>query len=294
MPCATCGRLGHWPHPELGCPCGTVLRIPVTGTPWTRGRAGPWGSPGGREAPDTQGPAGAPGPAGEQAPARAPGRAGGQGPASAPSPTGGHGPADPSEPADGQRPAHAPSPAGGQEPANTPGPADGQGPASAPSPAGGHGPAHVPGPDTSQAPPGAPGPAGARRSPGCRPPFRPRTIRTALDAVTTAALYLRWLGYRDIRRADQRPPYGIGLAARGLLAQVDPTVRPAGPKDVECLWLTAMTESAECVHFSLAGHTDAARAAADALGIPLFVLDLAGVPQPMNDPADALHTTGAP
>ncbi|MFH9083996.1 hypothetical protein [Streptomyces sp. NPDC017673] len=132
------------------------------------------------------------------------------------------------------------------------------------------------------------------RSPGHRPPFQPRTIRTARDAVTTAALYLRWLGYRDIRRADQRPPNGVGIAARGLLAQVDPTVWPAGPRDVECLWLTAMTESAECVYFSLAGYTDAARAGADALGIPLFVLDLAGVPQPVNDPADVLHTTGAP
>ncbi|BCM70371.1 hypothetical protein EASAB2608_05705 [Streptomyces sp. EAS-AB2608] len=137
-------------------------------------------------------------------------------------------------------------------------------------------------------------PDGTREPSGHRPPFQPRTIRTARDAVTTAALYLRWLGYRDIRRADQRPPNGIGLAARGVLAQVDPTVRPAGPRDVECLWLTAMTESARCVYFSLAGYTGAARAGADALGIPLFVLDLAGVPQPVNDPADTLHTTGAP
>ncbi|MFS4093000.1 hypothetical protein [Streptomyces sp. AF1A] len=134
------------------------------------------------------------------------------------------------------------------------------------------------------APPGAPEP---------RPDFQPRAIRTARDAVTAAALYLRWLGYRDVRRADQRPPSGIGLAAHGLLAQVDPTVRPAAARDVECLWLTAMTESADCVYLSLAGYTDDARIRADALGVPLFVLDLAGVPQPVNDPADALHTTGA-
>ncbi|MFC9926100.1 hypothetical protein [Streptomyces sp. NPDC127190] len=174
VPCAACGHPGQWPHPELGCPCGTVLRIPVAGA------------------------------------------------AAAPAP--------PPEP---ERPAP-------------------------------------------------------------RPPFQPRPVRTARDAVTTAALYLRWLGYRDIRRADQRPPHGIGLAARGLLAQVDPTVRPAAPRDVECLWLTAMTESAGCVYFSLAGYTDAARARAGGLGIPLFVLDLAGVPQPVNDPAEALHTEGAP
>jgi hypothetical protein len=119
------------------------------------------------------------------------------------------------------------------------------------------------------------------------------TIRTARDAVTAAAHYLRWLGYGDIRRADERPPTGIRLAARGLLAQVDPTIRPASVRDVECLWLTAMTESADCVYVSLAGYTEDARSRAGALGVPLFVLDLTGTPQPVNDPAATLHTTGA-
>ncbi|WP_406839457.1 hypothetical protein ACICHK_31010 [Streptomyces sp. AHU1] len=123
---------------------------------------------------------------------------------------------------------------------------------------------------------------------GRRPAFRPVTIRTARDAVTAAALYLGWLGYRDIRRADQRPPTGIGLAARGILAQVDPTVRPASLRDVECLWLTAMTESSDCVFFSLAGYAEDARARADTLGVPLFVLDLTGTPRPVNSPADEL------
>ncbi|MFJ5261779.1 hypothetical protein ACIQAC_15100 [Streptomyces sp. NPDC088387] len=123
--------------------------------------------------------------------------------------------------------------------------------------------------------------------------FRPVTIRTARDAVTTAALYLDWLGYKGIRRADQRPPSGIGLAARGVLAQVDPTVRPASPRDVECLWLTAMTESATCVYFSLAGFTEGARDTADTLGVPLFTLDLTGTPQPVNAPAEDLSKAGA-
>jgi len=126
-----------------------------------------------------------------------------------------------------------------------------------------------------------------------RAAFRPVTIRSARDAVTAAALYLRWLGYRDIRRADQRPPNGIGLAARGILAQVDPTVRPASLRDVECLWLTAMTESASCVYFSLAGYAEDARAVADSLGVPLFILDLTGTPQPLNSPADELVAAGA-
>ncbi|MEU9788407.1 hypothetical protein AB0H92_46940 [Streptomyces phaeochromogenes] len=131
-----------------------------------------------------------------------------------------------------------------------------------------------------------------RTAPVPRPAFQPVVIRTARDAVTAAALYLRWLGYRDIRRADQRPPSGIGLAARGILAQVDPTVRPASLRDVECLWLTAMTESAGCVYFSLAGYEEDARVCADSLGIPLFVLDLTGTPQPVNSLADDLIATG--
>ncbi len=129
--------------------------------------------------------------------------------------------------------------------------------------------------------------AGAARLPAGDDPYR------ATTSVAAAALYLRWLGYRDIRRADQRPPSGIGLAARGILAQVDPTVRPASLRDVECLWLTAMTESAECVYFSLAGYADDARAHADTLGVPLFVLDLTGTPQPVNDLADQLDAAGS-
>ncbi|MDF3298590.1 hypothetical protein P3H78_08065 [Streptomyces sp. K1PA1] len=126
-----------------------------------------------------------------------------------------------------------------------------------------------------------------------RPAFRSLAIRSPRDAVTAAALYLRWLGFEQIRRADQRPPSGIGLAARGLLAQVEAAARPASLRDVECLWLTAMTESADCACFSLAGYTEDARACADALGIPLFVLDPTGRPRAVNGPADALHTAGA-
>nr|WP_303715964.1 hypothetical protein [Kutzneria buriramensis]WKX16434.1 hypothetical protein Q4V64_41610 [Kutzneria buriramensis] len=171
--CAACGRRNQWPRPELGCPCGTALRIPVRGAPAL---------------------------------------------------------VHPSPEAVCPAPRHA---------------------------------------------------------------FQPMAIRTARDAAMTVALYLRWLGYRDIRRADQRPPSGIGLAARGVLAQVDPTVRPASPRDVECLWLTAMTESVDCVCFSLSGYADDARARADALGILLLVLGLTSTPRPVNDPAHTLHTTGA-
>ncbi|MEU9353208.1 hypothetical protein AB0D65_19940 [Streptomyces griseoloalbus] len=166
--CWSCGLHGEWPRPELGCPCGTVLRIPVTG-------------------------------------------------------------------------------------------------------------------------PQASVPAG----PAERPAVRSVPIRTARDAVTAAVLCLRRLGHEDIRRADRRPPSGIALAARGVLAHVDPSARPATSRDVECLWLAAMTESAACLYFSLAGYAEEARDRADALGVPLFLLGLTGIPRPVNGPAEALEADGA-
>ncbi|MFB7261693.1 hypothetical protein ACFCXH_05950 [Streptomyces nojiriensis] len=141
--------------------------------------------------------------------------------------------------------------------------------------AAGGGPAHIP------PPPSAPVP---------RPAFRPVTIRTARDAVATAALYLRWLGFRDVRQPDGRPipAATVDLRAPGLVAQVDPTTAPVGLRAVECVWLNGLTASATSVYFALAGYTEEARARADDLGIPLFVMDLTGMPQPVNDPADAL------
>ncbi|WP_028812875.1 hypothetical protein [Streptomyces flavidovirens] len=139
-------------------------------------------------------------------------------------------------------------------------------------------PSHIPLPRTATPP---------------RPAFRPMTIRTGRDAVTAAALYLKWLGFRDIMQSPERPASGIDLRAPGLVAQVDPTTHPAGLRDVECLWLHGLSASAVSVFFSLAGYDDDARARADALDVPLFVMDLTGTPQPANRPADELITTGA-
>lgn len=129
-------------------------------------------------------------------------------------------------------------------------------------------------------------------APAAGEPRRPAVptvpIRTARDAVTAAVLYLRRLGHDGIRRADQRPASGIGLAGRDVLAQLDPSARPATPRDVECLWLTAMTESAACLYFSLTGYTEEAVARADALDVPLFVLEPSGAARPENAPAVAL------
>ncbi|MCY0928750.1 hypothetical protein OTB20_21580 [Streptomyces sp. H27-H1] len=128
-----------------------------------------------------------------------------------------------------------------------------------------------------------------------RPAFRPVTIRTARDAVVSAALYLRWLGFQDVRQPDGRPipSAAVDLRAPGLVAQVDPSTAPAGLRAVECVWLNGLTACATSVYFSLAGYTADARARADDLGIPLFVMDLTGMPQPVNDPAEHLLGTGA-
>jgi hypothetical protein len=141
--------------------------------------------------------------------------------------------------------------------------------------------------------PGDPGDPGGldvprERSRTPRPPFRPLTIRTARDAVTAAALYLKWLGFRGILQSPEHPASGIDLRAPGLVAQVDPGTRPSTLRDVECLWLHGLNASAVSVFFSLTGYEPEARARAEELGVPLFVLDLTGTPKPATRAADAL------
>ncbi|GAA1685168.1 hypothetical protein GCM10009680_25890 [Streptomyces yatensis] len=86
----------------------------------------------------------------------------------------------------------------------------------------------------------------------------------------------------------------MDLYGTGVVAQVDPTTRPTGLRDIECLWLNGLQKSAMSVFFSLAGYAREARARADALHLPLFIMDLTGTPQPVNDPADALIRMGPP
>ncbi|MEU2160952.1 hypothetical protein QRN89_27905 [Streptomyces chengbuensis] len=126
-----------------------------------------------------------------------------------------------------------------------------------------------------------------------RPVFRPVTIRTARDAVTAAAQYLRWLGFQEVVQPEERTTSGIDLRARELVAQVDPTTRPVTLRAVECLWLNGLNSSARSVLFSLAGYSADARARADDLGVPLFVMDLTGAPEPVNGPARDLISSGA-
>ncbi|MFJ2784413.1 hypothetical protein ACIQCR_07810 [Streptomyces sp. NPDC093249] len=141
-------------------------------------------------------------------------------------------------------------------------------------------PAHIP------LPPTAPRPAPVRGA------FRPVTIRTSRDAVAAAAGYLRWLGFRDVVQPEERPVSGVDLRGPGLVAQVDPSTRPTGLRAVECLWLNGLSAPAVSVFFSLAGYTPEARSRATEVGLPLFVLDLTGTPQPVNGAADDLAEGG--
>ncbi|MFE9004903.1 hypothetical protein ACFYOY_22675 [Streptomyces sp. NPDC007875] len=144
-------------------------------------------------------------------------------------------------------------------------------------------------------PPAGPGAVAGHGGPVVRrPAFRPVTIRTARDAVTAASLYLKWLGFHSLRPSEDRAASGVDLYGTGVVAQVDPTTRPTGLRDIECLWLNGLQKSAMSVFFSLAGYAREARARADALHLPLFIMDLTGTPQPVNDPADVLIRMGPP
>lgn len=141
----------------------------------------------------------------------------------------------------------------------------------------------------SPAPAGSPSPAAASlTSGGTRPAFRPVTIRTAQDARTAAAEYLRWLGFPEVRVTEKRPASGVDVRGAGIIAHVDPTTAPTTLREVETLWLNGLNEEVATACFSLAGYSREARTRADSLSVPLFVLDLTGMPQAVNDPADDL------
>ncbi|MFI8962372.1 hypothetical protein ACIGO8_09670 [Streptomyces sp. NPDC053493] len=293
--CPACARASDWPHPEVGCPCGAVLRVAVRGADEPVGAGTGTPEAGGGTAPRVvrQRPATdlAAGPATDPTtdPATAPSTepttglaAGPRGPATGPTAGPTTGPTV--GPAAGARPGSGPAPASPGESDHGAGPAPGPDSAPYTSFARRH-PAHAL-PDRAAAPASGPAPD--------RSPFRPVTIRTARDAVAASAGYLRWLGFRDVVQPEERSASAVDLRGPGLVAQVDPSTRPTGLRAVECLWLNGLSSSAVGVYFSLAGYTPEAHERAEGLGIPLFVLDLTGTPQPVNSSAADLLATGAP
>lgn len=294
--CAVCDRTSDWPHPELGCACGAVLRLavrPVTGEglPGPRPGAGGGSAGGGAvaaaEAP-TEAPAGPDTGRGMDAgidpgmdmgtdPGRNMGVARDADAGMDMGPGAGAGAG-----ADTEREARETRIAtGAHADFSTDLHTD---PDSYPSFTQRHPSPPTP-PHRSQ-PLSSPVPA--------RPAFRPVTIRTARDAVAASAGYLRWLGFRDVVQPEERSAVAVDLRGPGLVAQVDPSTRPTGLRAVECLWLNGLSNGATSVCFSLAGYTPEAHERAEGLGIPLFVLDLTGTPQPVNAPADTLVDAGAP
>lgn len=139
--------------------------------------------------------------------------------------------------------------------------------------------------------PGTGGAAPATATP--RPAFSPLTIRTAQDARAAAAQYLRWLGFADVRAASRPSASGVDLRGANAVAHVDASTAPTEPRAVETLWLNGLNDSSVAVCFSLAGYVRESRVRADRLSVALFVLDLTGTPQPVNDAADALVRTSA-
>ncbi|WP_418959869.1 hypothetical protein [Streptomyces tritici] len=127
-----------------------------------------------------------------------------------------------------------------------------------------------------------------RPDPG-REPYRPVTIRTARDAVDAVAHYLRWLGFRDVVRPEERLADGVDLRGPGLVAHVDATTRPVELRAVECLWLNGLSTSSVGTVFALAGYAPDALVRAEDIGVALFVLDLTGTPQPLTTHAEALQ-----
>lgn len=269
--CPSCGAAEQWPQPELGCGCGAILRLPVA-PPRFRPHPVP-SEPHGAGAADGADPAGRPNGTGGT------GSTGGASGTSGTSGTGGaYGPAAPG--GDGGRERHPtvdPETTGGSgELAAGP---EGSGRSSG---CEGREPA-ASGPERRDARPDR-----ATAASGSRPAFSPVTIRTAQDVRTAAAQYLRWLGFADVRAADKHPASGIDLRGPGVVAHVDSTIEPTSPRAVETLWLNALNDSVTAVCFSLAGYTHESRVRADTLTVALFVLDLTGTPQPVNDSADAL------
>ncbi|WP_234444134.1 hypothetical protein [Streptomyces sp. NRRL S-1868] len=321
--CASCGAVQEWPQPELGCPCGTLLRVPVARTDSGEARATPeHGTPTDPDAlpglhtdhprptgnapadpldpdpvtagpvdadPDTAGPSAEPRTArpteDEPDAARRPG--GGQESQNAQGAGSGRGsqnaqePQDASEPRSGQESRGAQGP--GHEPQDAQGPRAGQEPRSGQESGSGQRSQGMRGSGRRS----GPGPAAAP-TPIPRPAFEPVTIRTAQDAKTAAAQYLRWLGFTGIQVTARIPASGIDLRGPGVVAHVDPSTAPTALREIETLWLNGLNDSAVPVCFSLAGYTREARYRAEELSLALFVLDLTGTPCPVNTPADHL------
>ena len=80
----------------------------------------------------------------------------------------------------------------------------------------------------------------------------------------------------------------LALTARRYIARQPTALSRASDRPPETLWLNGLNDEVSTACFSLAGYSRKARSRADALCVPLFVLDLTGMPQAVNDAGDEL------
>lgn len=111
-------------------------------------------------------------------------------------------------------------------------------------------------------------------SPSCDAPA-PRLLRTPRDAEEQAAAWMRHLGWTDARCTGAGADGGIDVVAPDAVAQVKAEQRPTGRPQVQQLFGAAAGRIA--LFFAIAGYTAEAIGWADAQGVALFELDLAGL-----------------
>ncbi|MER6911917.1 hypothetical protein ABT354_09615 [Streptomyces sp. NPDC000594] len=279
--CTGCGRRDHWPQPELGCPCGVSLRIPVRPMDLPPPLAGP-GAAAREEAPPERGPLAAGPPSHIPLPRTA----------RAPRPS--FRPPAIRTPRDAVTVAESylrwlgfPSPSRADDlgDPDTPGIRD--------SPNSPNSPNFHDSLDIldAQEIEDAPAPRADGRPPGTADGWTADGGRGA-DGTWTGGTGAgpSEEGGTDDGGTDGEP---VTLYGRGLVARIDPTPRPVDLRAVECLWLSGLTSSSAMAFFSLGGYADDARQRADELGVPLFTLDRVGGPRPVNGPAAELVSTGA-
>jgi pyruvate/2-oxoglutarate dehydrogenase complex dihydrolipoamide acyltransferase (E2) component len=126
----------------------------------------------------------------------------------------------------------------------------------------------------------------ASHTPQVAVPFRPRLIRTAVDAEIAAADFMRAIGFAGAKRTPSGADGGIDVIAAGVVAQVKTHMKPIGRPDLQRLCGAAKGRT--MLFFSLEGYTPEALKWGDLEGMALFRFDLQGEPSPINRAAKAL------
>lgn len=112
-----------------------------------------------------------------------------------------------------------------------------------------------------------------------------RLVRSAADAEQAAATWMRWLGIKDAEATPTGPDEGVDVLSEEAVAQVKAQMVAIGRPEVQKLLGASTRAGKRALFFSLGGYTSGAVEFADATDVALFVFDLQGQPEPINDPA---------